>query len=398
MIRKATITFLLLLTAGISYSQQRDPEFWRQVEIIRTAHGVPHIRAENLRAAGYALAWLQCEDYGPTVTPMSILQESGRRASVDGAEFVDPDFFILRHRERTLTNYGLLSRDVREVYEGFAAGVNRYIELHRSEFPASMPADFTAMDVAATEIIPFSTRKVRNFVNRLAEGAQRAAAGFTAETQRRREGKHAARRCGDLWDETNPGLSGNDSRSGQTPASAFLSLRLCVPAVKELPGTSDDGSNAWAFAPSRTKSGKAILLRNPHLQWTAGYYEAHMTVKGVVDFYGDFRIGSPFAVIGGFNKYLGFSTTNNSQDLDEIYAFDEDPKSPDHYILDGRSQPLTKSSFTVTVRNGDATSTETREFLVDTIRSGDSSRGGQDLHHEVCGRWRDPRRRAVSEG
>jgi hypothetical protein len=27
-------------------------ELWRQVEIIRTAHGVPHIRAENLRAAG----------------------------------------------------------------------------------------------------------------------------------------------------------------------------------------------------------------------------------------------------------------------------------------------------------------------------------------------------------
>jgi hypothetical protein len=64
----------------------------------------------------------------------------------------------------------------------------------------------------------------------------------------------------------------------------------------------DDGSNAWAFAPSRTKSGRAILMRNPHLQWSAGYYEAHMTVPGVMDFYGDFRIGGPFAVIGGFNR------------------------------------------------------------------------------------------------
>src|SRR5687767_11615894 len=40
-------------------------ELWRQVEIVRTAHGVPHIRAENLRAAGYALAWVMSEDYGP---------------------------------------------------------------------------------------------------------------------------------------------------------------------------------------------------------------------------------------------------------------------------------------------------------------------------------------------
>ena len=57
----------------------------------------------------------------------------------------------------------------------------------------------------------------------------------------------------------------------------------------------DEGSNAWAFAPSRTKSRQAILLRNPHLKWNAGYYEAHITVPGVVDFYGDFRIGGPSA-------------------------------------------------------------------------------------------------------
>ena len=85
------------------------------------------------------------------------------------------------------------------------------------------------------------------------------------------------------------------------------------------PRDPEEGSNAWAFAPSRTKSGRAILLRNPHLSWTAGYYEAHVTVPGVLDFYGDFRIGGPFGVIGGFNRHLGWATTNNAPDLDEIY-------------------------------------------------------------------------------
>jgi acyl-homoserine-lactone acylase len=354
MIRQATFISLLLFAAAFGNAQNRSPELWQQVEIIRTAHGVPHIRAENLRAAGYALAWLQCEDYGPTATPMSILQSSGRRASVEGTEFVEPDFFVLRHRERTLKNYTSLSRDVREMYEGFAAGVNRYIELHRSDFPPSMPADFTALDVAATEIIPFSTRKVRNFVNRLNESA-------TGYLPQRRGDAEAARH------ESEPGAVATRPQDlgfwiadrgfrfwdavAENPKSAFRN-----------PKSSDDGSNAWAFAPSRTKSGRAILLRNPHLQWTAGYYEAHMTVKGVIDFYGDFRIGSPFAVVGGFNKNLGFSTTNNSQDLDEIYALDEDPSKADNYLLDGTSHPLTKSSFTVTVRNGETTSNETREF------------------------------------
>src|SRR5690606_30163960 len=91
----------------------------------------------------------------------------------------------------------------------------------------------------------------------------------------------------------------------------------------------EEGSNAWAFAPSRTRSGKAILLRNPHLDWTAGYYEAHITVPGELNFYGDFRIGGPFTIIGGFNEYLGWATTNNDPDTDEIYALDVDPARPD---------------------------------------------------------------------
>ena len=53
---------------------------------------------------------------------------------------------------------------------------------------------------------------------------------------------------------------------------------------------SDDGSNARAFAPSRSKTGNAILLRNPHLAWTAGYWEAHVTVPGKLDFYGVYHV------------------------------------------------------------------------------------------------------------
>lgn len=40
-------------------------------------------------------------------------------------------------------------------------------------------------------------------------------------------------------------------------------------------------------------------------------------VPGVIDFYGDIRIGGAFAIIGGFNRRLGWATTNNAPDLDE---------------------------------------------------------------------------------
>ncbi len=283
-------------------------EIWKEVEVIRTANGVPHIQAKNLRAAGYALAWLQSVDYGDR-SAMSVLAASGRWASVAGYERIDSDFNVRRQREKASGKYATLSKEVRDVYEGFALGINRFVELHPNEFPAGMPRDFTGFDVLATELVQPSQAKIRNFINR---------------------------------------SSGTDNDDDPT-------------TMEEGEGP-DDGSNAWAFAPSRTKSGKAILVRNPHLRWSAGYYEAHMTVPGVIDFYGDFRIGGPFGVIGGFNRDLGFSTTNNSADLDEIYELDADPKTQDHYLLDGRSVPLTREMLTVPFRNGDSVSTETREF------------------------------------
>ena len=312
--RKLFLLFACLwLLSAVAFAQQnRQAELWRQVEVIRTEHGVPHIRAENLRAAGYALAWLQCEDYG-NITPLELLEASGRRAMLDGYSQIDTDFLVLRHRERMVANYQKLTKDVRDVYEGFAAGVNRYVELNRDKFSPNMPADFTGLDVLVTEMVPPPVRKIRQLIGRVSPTPTPSAAQPPP---------------GDEEGELDP----------------------------------DEGSNAWAFAPSRTKSGEAILLRNPHLQWNAGYYEAHMTVPGIVDFYGDFRIGGPFTVIGGFSRYLGWSTTNNSPDLDEFYELDVDPKQADHYLFDGRSVALERKLITVTYRNGEGLSTETREF------------------------------------
>jgi acyl-homoserine-lactone acylase len=282
-------------------------ELWRQVEVIRTAHGVPHIRAENLRAAGYALAWIMSEDYGPR-TGMRLVGARGELARFEGRARLDADFENRRARARAIETYHLLDPETRDVYDGFAAGVNRYVALHPADFPAGIPADFNGYDVATLHIGDGpAPAKIRRF-----RGSQDAAIG------------------------------------GDDPGD---------------PPDQDEGSNAWALAPARTTSGKAILLRNPHLAWTAGYYEAHMTVPGIIDFYGDFRIGGPLIVIGGFNRNLGWATTNsNSGDLTEIYSLDLDPRQPDHYVLDGASLPLARQSLTVAFKDGESVSSETRDF------------------------------------
>jgi acyl-homoserine-lactone acylase len=319
---------LTALTAIVSASlwlagsgQQTVPpvaELWRQVEVIRTAHGVPHIRAENLKAAGYALAWIMSEDYGSR-TALRLVGARGELSLLEGRARLDADFINVRARARAIATYHLLDQETRDIYGGFAAGINRYIALRPEEFPPGMPSDFTGYDVATLDIgdgPPMA--KVRRFL-----AAMKA-----------------------------PGATPPDFDLPPQPDDGS------GPVSHE-----DDGSNAWAFAPSRTKSGKAILLRNPHLAWTAGYYEAHMTVPGVIDFYGDFRIGGPLIVIGGFNLYLGWATTNSgSGDLTEFYALDQDPDDADRYLLDGASLPMTHESITVKFKDTDGIGAETREF------------------------------------
>jgi acyl-homoserine lactone acylase PvdQ len=47
------------------------PREWQelaaQAEIRRTSFGVPHILADDVQAAGFALAWVQLEDHGDRV-------------------------------------------------------------------------------------------------------------------------------------------------------------------------------------------------------------------------------------------------------------------------------------------------------------------------------------------
>jgi acyl-homoserine-lactone acylase len=270
-----------------------EPALARQVEVIRTAYGVPHIYAENLRAFGYALGYLQVEDYGSQV-PLGLVGARGELARHDGLQALDRDFDQLPAYLRAVETYTRLGPDTRDVYEGFAAGVNGYVHRHPQEFPAWMRPDFTGYDVAALYI-----------------------------------------------------YRPNPPPIGQPVIGA----------------EEDDGSSAWALAPGRTISNAAILLRNPHLSWTAGYWEAHAVVPGRLDFYGDFRIGGPLGIVGGFNRHLGFATSNNRVNGAEVYALDLDPQRPDHYVFDGVSRPLDRQVLTRSYRDGDRQTVETRARL-----------------------------------
>ena len=290
---------------AVPAAAQAPAPYPERVEIRRTAFGVPHVLAQDLAALGYGMAWVQLEDFGFGVVAY-LIRGRGELGRYFGRDSIATDFHFRQTHRIAVERFHLLHQDTRDIYAGWAAGVNRYVATHAGAFPAWTPRNFTAHDVAAAWVDETIEPAVGTFRRRL-----------------------AARR----------------------------------PAEE---GGRDIGSNAWAFAPSRTTSRRAILMRNPHLSWGPGwdnrYYELHITVPGVIDFYGDFRIGFPMYFNGGFNANLGWATTNNDAVLEEFYALALDSVRPDHYRFDGGSVPIERFPVTVEWKSGDTLAAETRYF------------------------------------
>lgn len=337
----AAVLFLLAGCAGrITPTPEPVPSrLAGEVEIRRTEHGVPHIDAATMEGAGFGLAYVQLEDHGPGII-RGMDAARGRLALIEGRSRVDSDARALRRHQRASSSFAALHEDTRAVYAGFAEGMNHYIRVHADRLPAWVRPDFTGIDVLARDIGALNEQALARFRQLLLSDSTDA--------------RLLVRQADGSWSRSEPGAGAGQTRRPRGTVSADTLWEGAEP--------DDVGSNAWALAPSRTKSGRAILLRNPHLAWTAGYYEAHVRVPGRLDFYGDFRIGGPFTVVGGFNRDLGFATTNNATRSHEFYALRVDPARPGHVLLDGGSVPLRADTVHVPYVEGGQRQQEARTF------------------------------------
>ena len=358
------------ITLALAVGQTPAIPLPERVEIHRTEYGVPHILADDLEAMGFGLGYVQSEDYGASIA-VAMVTSRGTLARHLGADELDADFAGRAVHARAVETFHRLEPRTQDVYRGFAEGVNHYIRLHADEFQPWITPDFTPIDALARDVQTWSRADAARFVARLRRG----------EAERDSNG-------------TGPGNSGS-GRDAATPEGPSSSFAL-------------DGSNAWAFHGTRTESGNTILLRNPHLRWDGDhdllarpsgltYYEAHVRVPGVIDFYGDFRIGTAFGIIGGFNARLGWATTNNYPTLSQVYKLSAHPTLSDHALLGGRPLPLERRDATVDYRTATAgTATETRTtwhtpygpvihrteehvYVLKDARDGDFRRGEQFL-------------------
>lgn len=114
----------------------------------------------------------------------------------------------------------------------------------------------------------------------------------------------------------------------------------------------DLGSNAYAVGPSRSASGNAMLVQNPHLPWFKEFTftEQHLNLPDN-NIYGATLVGFPGIAIG-FNENLGWSHTNNTIDNADTYELEV---KDGQYMVDGEPRDFEKTSKTLQVKGEDGT-------------------------------------------
>ncbi len=227
-------------------------------EILWDTWGIPHIYAKEPKGLFYGFGWAQAQSHGNLILRL-YGQARGRGAEYWGSNYVESDRWVrtmgVPHRAEEW--YQAQSMEFRSFLNAFADGINDYVKEHPDQISDDVKI---VVPVKATDVIAHMQRIIHfEFV---------VSAG-----------------------------SVKDQAKDWRP----------------------NGSNAWAIAPSRSESGHALLLANPHLPWADFFlwFEAQFVAPGV-NIYGATLVGSPLLTIA-FNDYLGWTHTVNTHDGADLY-------------------------------------------------------------------------------
>ncbi len=268
-------------------------------EILWDTWGVPHIFAPDDASLFYAYGWAQAHNHGDAILRL-YGEVRGRAAEYWGEAELAGDQFIhtMGVPERALQWYEAQSASMRQILDAFAAGINDYVAAN----PVAI-ADDVKVVLPVTGVDPLAL--VQN--------------GLTLFT--------------------------------------LIGARTAVianwnPSSTVVPGASPAaGSNGWVIGPTKSASGHAMLLANPHLNWTQIgqiLVEAHL-VSPNVDFYGATLIGYATPLLG-FNDFGGWTHTINVYNGADLYELTLDG---DGYRFDGGVNAFDSVTRTIKVRQAD---------------------------------------------
>jgi acyl-homoserine-lactone acylase len=254
-------------------------------EILWDSYGVGHVYAKSEADLFRGYGWAQAKSHGDLLLKL-YAEARGRAAEIWGASELKNDRWMALNGvpERTQAWLAAQSPVFRADLEAFAAGVDAYAAAHPD-----------ALSPEARQVLPVSAADVIGHALRLFQYVYLAPPTLADH------------------------LPGPSTEPAQPPHEAA-------------------GSNGWAIAPSRSASGHAMLLMNPHLPWPASwstYYEVQLRAPGL-SLYGASQVGLPVLRFV-FSDYLGFTQTVDDVGGVTLYRI---KTAPGGYEFDGKVLPF----------------------------------------------------------
>jgi len=313
-----------------------------QVEVARTAHGIPHVRADDFRSLAYGLAYAYAQD-NVCMFADAVLTARGERSLFFGGDarprqrsgeeygggsgFMDlnnedSDFFFKGYLdlEQLRANYEAGSREPRELLEGFVEGYNRYLKDYGGKLPAACAGAPWVRPLTFDDMLLVIAEKA------LHASGQAFARDFVAAGRVPGASVRLARKAPERID----------------PATLVAQL--------EHLNREGFGSNALAVGKDHSTNGRGLLLGNPHFPWTTTdrFYQAHLTVPGRYDAMGVIIGGMP-AIVIGFNRDIAWSHTVTAASHFTTFrlALDSADTSGTTYLYDGERRTMTSKTVSV---------------------------------------------------
>ncbi|MFA7268089.1 MAG: penicillin acylase family protein [Sterolibacterium sp.] len=285
-------------------------------EVQRDRHGIPHIYAQSLRDANFALGYVHAQD---RLWQMEMNRRigAGRLAELFGPASLDTDRFlrtlgIQRVARATLAN---LDEETRNLFEAYADGVNAFLAANDKPLPPEFlllghrPEPWSAVDSLA-------------WIKMMAWDLN---SSWRPELLRM---QLAGRLSTQQIQEFLPPYPGDAPIPLPDLSALYASLAAAATQIAAAaPPQSPEGigSNNWVVAGSRSSSGKPLLANDPHLDLTAPavWYFAHL------DSPASHMIGATFPgvpmIVLGRNERIAWGFTNTGSDVQDLYIERLDP-------------------------------------------------------------------------
>jgi acyl-homoserine-lactone acylase len=263
-----------------------------KTEILWDNFGVPHIYGKNLKEMYYGFGWAQMENHANLILQL-YAEARGRASEYWGESHFESDKKIWQFNipDRSQINYQQQDPVFKSYLDAFVNGMNDYAQA----YPESIGSK-------VKQVLPVNGVDVMAHILRVL--------------------------CLEF-------IAGED---------LFYINRA-----------SNMGSNAYAIAPSKSASGNAMLLTNPHLPWTGlfTFFEAHLISKDY-NAYGVSLVGVPTLAMA-FNPHLGWAMTVNTLDGSDRYKL---VLQKNGYLLDGNLTTFEKKTHLFNVSQNDGTQKE----------------------------------------